>query len=314
MVCQRLLCYLYPHRMKLINWILFTALSLIWGSSFILMKEGMRTLTPYQVGAIRIFCAGIVLLPFSVKALRQLPSGKMPVIIFAGLLGSFFPAFLFCIAETKLDSSLAGILNALTPLFTIVVGMLFFQLKAGKQKILGITVGFTGLLMLFVSNGHLDTKNFSYTFLILVATLMYGVNVNLIGRYMKEVGSFNIAVIAFSFLTIPCAAILFFSGYFNLQLGDRTVLWSTVASAILGIMGTAAANILFYMLLKRAGALFASMVTYCIPIVAVGWGVYYGETITAPQIVSLVIILFGVYLANANRNTLSLLRKKSQPF
>ena len=298
--------------MKLFDWVLFIVLSVIWGSSFILMKEGMLALSPYQVAAVRIFCAGIVLLPFSIKALKQLPAGKMPVIVFAGLLGSFFPAFLFCIAETKLDSALAGILNALTPLFTIVVGVLFFQLKAGKQKVIGITVGFAGLLMLFVSNGHLELKNFSYTFLILIATLMYGINVNLIGRYMKEVGSFNIAIIAFSFLTLPCLLVLIFTGYFHLPLMDKTVLWSTGASAILGIFGTAIANILFYMLLKRSGALFASMVTYCIPIVAVVWGIYYGEQITAPQIASLFIILFGVYLANANKNPFAVFTKKTR--
>lgn len=297
--------------MKLFDWILFVVLSLIWGSSFVLMKEGMLALTPYQVAAVRIFCAGIVLLPFTIKAIKQLPPGKMPVIVLAGLMGSFFPSFLFCIAETKLDSALAGILNALTPLFTILVGVLFFELKTTRKKIIGIIIGFAGLLMLFISNGHLEIKNFSFILLILIATLMYGINVNLVGRYMKGIGSFNIAIIAFSFLTFPCLLILIFTGYFKLNLMDKTVLWSTGASAFLGILGTAIANILFYMLLKRAGALFASTVTYCIPIVAVCWGIFYGESITTPQIVSLFIILIGVYLANANNSPFSKFQQKS---
>ena len=297
--------------MKFINLFLFVALSIIWGSSFILMKEGLMALTPYQVAAIRIFCAGIVLLPFAVKALRELPSRKIPVIILAGLLGSFFPAFLFCIAETKIDSSLAGILNALTPLFTILIGVFFFDLKAGKQKVIGVTVGFFGLLLLFIGNGHPDPKNLSYTFLVLLATLMYGVNVNLVGRYMKEVGSFNIAIIAFSFLTVPCVIILFFTGYFSMDFTDKVFIWSTAFSAILGVMGTAVANILFYMLLKRAGALFASTVTYAIPLVAVGWGIFYGEKISLLQVYSLVVILIGVYMANANKNPMDTFRKKN---
>ena len=292
--------------MKIFDWFLFIALCIIWGSSFILMKEGMLALTPYQVAAIRIFCAGIILLPFSFAALKKLPTKTIPVIILAGLMGSFFPAFLFCIAETKIDSSLAGILNALTPLFTIVIGMLFFELKAGKQKLIGITIGFLGLLLLFVSNGHLDTTNLSYTSLVLLATLMYGVNVNLVGKYMKEVGSFNIAIIAFSFLTIPCIIILIVTGYFDLPLTNPKVLWSTFASAILGILGTALANIMFYMLLKRSGALFASMVTYGIPLVAVIWGLFYGEQITMLQVVSMMVILVGVYLANISKEKATL--------
>ena len=301
--------------MKIINWVLFLSLCLIWGSSFILMKEGMLVLTPYQVAAIRIFSAGIVLLPFASKALRQVPKDKLLIVIVSGLLGSFFPAFLFCIAETKIDSSLAGILNALTPLFTIVIGIFFFALKAGQQKITGVVVGFIGLLLLFTSNGHLETKNFGYTFLVLVATLMYGINVNLIGRYTKDIGSFNIATIAFSFLTIPCIIILFFTGFFKLNLGGAGVLWSTLASAVLGIMGTAVASIMFYMLLKRAGALFASMVTYGIPVVAVAWGVFYGEKIAIMQVMSMLIILLGVYLANASKNPVAVfLGKKNKEF
>ena len=292
--------------MKIFDWFLFIALCIIWGSSFILMKEGMLALTPYQVAAIRIFCAGIILLPFSFAALKKLPTKTIPVIILAGLMGSFFPAFLFCIAETKIDSSLAGILNALTPLFTIVIGMLFFELKAGKQKLIGITIGFLGLLLLFVNNGHLDTTNLSYTSLVLLATLMYGVNVNLVGKYMKEVGSFNIAIIAFSFLTIPCIIILIVTGYFDLPLTNPKVLWSTFASAILGILGTALANIMFYMLLKRSGALFASMVTYGIPLVAVIWGLFYGEQITMLQVISMMVILVGVYLANISKEKATL--------
>ena len=283
---------------KLINWGLFTILSLIWGSSFILMKEGMTQLTPYQVASIRILSAGLVLVPFARKALLTVPKNKLFLVILSGLLGSFFPAYLFCIAETKIDSSLAGILNSLTPLFTIIVGVSFFQLRVGTQKIIGVLIGFIGLCLLVAPTGNISMEHFSYTLLVLLATVFYGVNVNMVGRHMQGVGSLNIASLAFVFLVIPCIIILYFTGYFALPLGHKEFLVATLASFVLGVMGTAVASILFYMLVKRAGTLFASMVTYGIPFIAVMWGVWGGEPVTMRQIGCLGIILVGVYLVN----------------
>jgi drug/metabolite transporter (DMT)-like permease len=262
------------------------------------MKAGMNTLTPYHVASLRIFSAGLVLIPFARKAFLQIPKDKMLLVIFSGLLGSFFPAYLFCIAETKIDSSLAGILNALTPLFAILVGISFFQLKAGTQKIIGVLIGFAGLCLLIAPSGNISFEHFSYSLLILLATLFYGINVNIVGRHMQGIGSLNIASLAFVFLVIPCIIILYFTGYFDLPLTSKDVMLSTLASFVLGAMGTAVASILFYMLIKRAGTLFASMVTYGIPFIAVLWGVWGGEQVTLMQVGCLGIILVGVYLVN----------------
>jgi drug/metabolite transporter (DMT)-like permease len=270
------------------------------------MKEGLKVLTAYQVATLRMLSAGIILVPFAYKALKNVPSKQLGLVILSGFLGSFFPAYLFCIAETKIDSSLAGILNAFTPLFTILTGVLFFEMKIlTAKKSLGIVIGFTGLLLLFTSNGHLDFKNVSYSALILLATLLYGLNLNLVGRKLHQVGSLNIATIAFVFLIIPCLVILYFSGYFSLPLGNAAILFSTAASAVLGIMGTAVSSVLFYLLIKRAGALFSSMISYAIPIVAVCWGFLLDEQITRMEIVSLGVILTGVYLVNTNNNPFS---------
>lgn len=285
-------------RDKLINWSLFTILSLIWGSSFILMKEGMKTLTPYHVASLRILSAGVVLIPFARKALLQVPKEKMLLVILSGLLGSFFPAYLFCIAETRIDSSLAGIMNALTPLFTIIIGIAFFQLQAGRRKIIGVLVGFIGLCLLIAPKGDFRFEDFSYSLLVLLATVFYGINVNMVGRHMQGVGSLNIASLAFVFLIIPTLIILYVTGYFALPLLQTTLIISTLASVVLGVFGTAIASILFYMLVKRAGTLFASMVTYGIPFIAVLWGLWGGETITLLQVGCLSIILVGVYLVN----------------
>jgi len=283
---------------KLINWGIFAALSLIWGSSFMLMKYGMHTLSPYQVATIRILSAGLVMTPFALEAFRKIPKEKFLLVILSGLIGSFFPAYLFCIAELEIDSSLAGILNALTPLFTIIVGVSFFQLQASRQKIIGVLVGFVGLCLLFAAQKKVSFENISYASLVLLATLLYGININMVGRHLKEAGSLNIASMAFVFLIIPCLVILYYTGYFNLDLSSNEVLLSTGASMLLGLMGTAVATVIYYMLAKRAGSLFASTVTYGIPFVAVFWGLLGGEEINLIQCGCMCIILLGVWLSN----------------
>jgi drug/metabolite transporter (DMT)-like permease len=283
---------------KIINWLIFIALCLIWGSSFILMKGGMNVLSPYQVASIRIMSAGIILLPFAIKAFKHIPSQKRALVVLSGLLGSFFPAYLFCIAETKIDSALAGILNALTPLFVIVTGIGFFQLKVKMNQVVGIIIGFIGLTLLVAAGANITVQYISYAFLVLLATLFYGINVNMVGKNMQGIGSLEIASMAFIFLIIPCGLILQFTGFFALPLSQNNYIKSTIASATLGVFGTAIASILFYMLVKRAGALFASTVTYGIPFVAIGWGIWGGEHVNIQQVVCLSIILVGVYLVN----------------
>lgn len=285
-------------RDKAINWLLFVMLSLIWGSSFLLMKVGMQLLSPYHVAALRIVSAGIVLIPFAAKAFTQIPRNKLGVVVLSGLLGSFFPAFLFCIAETQLSSALTGMLNSLTPLCAVLIGVFFFQLKPKPQKIIGILVGLVGLFFLVAPNGKLDVSNFGYIFLVLLATVFYAVNVNLVGRHMQGITSVNIAAMAFIFLIVPCAIILAFTGYFAKSFTNVEVIKSTVAACVLGVVGTALASVLFYRLVKRAGPLFAAMVTYGIPFIAVAWGYYYGESITIFQVGCLGIILGGVYISN----------------
>lgn len=283
---------------KLISWILFTALTFIWGSSFLLMKLGMETLTPYQVASLRILSAGIVLMPFAARSFKLIPKEKRGAVILSGLLGSFFPAYLFCLAETKIDSAFTGMLNSLTPLFTVVIGVAFYKFKVTLKKVAGVLIGLVGFIVLILVDGKPDLTHFAYITLVIAATVCYAINVNMVSKYLKEIGSLNIATIAFVFLIIPCIAILAVTGYFKLAFNDMHIIKSTIASCILGIMGTATASILFYRLVKRAGALFAAMVTYGIPVVAVLWGIVYGEHITWMHIGGLAIILSGVYVAN----------------
>ena len=283
---------------KFIHWFLFCALSAIWGSSFILMKEGLTQLSPFQVASIRMLSAGLVLLPFAWKAFKKVATGKMGIVLLSGILGSFIPAYLFCIAETKIDSALAGILNSLTPLFTIVIGLLFFKVQTNTQKNLGVLIGFLGLCFLFAAGKKISLENLSYASLVIVATFFYGLNVNMVGKFLQNIRAIDIVALAFAFLIIPSALVLYGTGYFNLNFKHQAIINATLASICLGVIGTSIASILFYMLLKRSGVIFASMVTYLIPFIAVTWGIYYGETISLIQVGSLLIILAGVYIVN----------------
>lgn len=282
----------------LINWSLFVALSLIWGSSFILMKEGLRALTAYQVAALRIGSAGIVVVPLAVRYIRDIPVGKIGYILLSGLLGSFLPAFLYCIAETKIDSSLAAFLNALTPISTIIIGAVFFKSKLRLQKAIGVLLGLFGMAVLLWGNGSVNLGNLPFSALVLIATICYSLNANIVNRYLKDVGSVKIAAVAFSLLMVPSLLILLVSGFFNLSLSDSVVLRATGAGVLLGVAGTAFASIIFYKLLKRAGIIFSSLVTYGIPFVALMWGIIAGEHITLIQTGGLAIILFAVYITN----------------
>jgi len=295
---------------KWTNWLVFALLSIVWGSSFILMKEGLKAFTPYQVASLRMLSAGLVLLPFAYKALKLIPSQKMGLVILSGILGNFIPAYLFCIAETQIDSSLAGILNSLTPMFTIIVGVVFFKVQTSWVKVLGMIIGFVGLSFLLAAGKDVSFHNLSYAGLVLLATLFYGINVNLVGRYMQNLGSLNIASVAFAFLIIPSLCVLYFTGYFNNQFTNPIVLRSLMASSLLGIMGTSIATILFYFLVKRAGILFGSLVTYGIPVIAVAWGLLDGELLNLMQVGCLVLILLGVYIVN--RGNLNFIKRPSK--
>ena len=295
---------------KWTNWIVFALLSIVWGSSFILMKEGLKAFTPYQVASLRMLSAGVILLPFAFKAFKLIPREKMGLVILSGVLGNFIPAYLFCIAETQIDSSLAGILNSLTPMFTIIVGVVFFKVQTSMVKIFGLVLGFVGLSFLLAAGRDVSLHNLSFAGLVLLATLFYGINVNLVGRFMQNLGSLNIASIAFAFLILPSLCVLYFTGYFTNQFSDPVVLRSLVASSLLGIVGTSIATILFYFLVKRAGIIFGSLVTYGIPIIAVAWGIADGESLSFIQVICLGVILLGVYIVN--RGNLNFIKKPSK--
>jgi drug/metabolite transporter (DMT)-like permease len=288
-------------RQNFTNWLLFLLLSLVWGSSFILMKTSAEHLNGLQIGSVRIFAAGISFLPFAVIYVSRIPLRKMGIVILTGLLGNFFPALLFASAiKENGESSLASILNSLTPLFVIVIGVLFYKAKVARTKMAGVLTGFAGLVMLSLLRGPVSAND-NGVLLILIATIFYGINVNLVSQYLKGIDGLKIASVSLAIMAIPSAAIMWQQNVFSIARYDEEARWSIAVACLLGIVGSAIATAVYYILIQRAGGLFASLVTYAIPIVAMIWGLLANETITGVEIGCLGIILTGVYLANRSK-------------
>ena len=289
---------------KLINWILFILLCFIWGSSFILMKYSKDALSASQIAALRIFSAGIVFIIPAAIYLKELTKKQILYAITAGIVGNLIPAFLFAIAIVKnIDSSLAAIFNSLTPIFVALIGITMFKDKIKANKMLGVFIGFAGLCLLVLTQQKVSFDNFTYSLLIVLATALYGLNVNIVAHKLKNVNPLHTATISLGFMTIPSAIVLWQQQFFELDFSTPVIRNAVIASALLGIVGSAIATAFFYMLVKRAGGLFASLVTYGIPFVAIIWGMADGEIINWVEFVCLGIILLGVYLANRPEKT-----------
>jgi drug/metabolite transporter (DMT)-like permease len=282
------------------NWLIFIALSIIWGSSFILIKIGLDNhLSPYQLAALRIVSAGIVLLPTTIKYIRGIPANKLFYVFMSGVIGSLLPAFLFCLAEEGIDSSLAGTLNCLTPIFVIVTGAVFFKTRTSSNKIIGIIIAFAGSFLLLFSMGHMkESQHLVFISFVVLATIFYGFNVNMVAKHLLNISSLHIAAVALTLNAIPALLVLIFTGFFSSSFGSHELWVAIGAASILGVIGTAFATIIFYTLVKRAGGIFASMVTYGIPFIAIAWGIVFGEALGWQQVACLLIILVGVYWVN----------------
>jgi drug/metabolite transporter (DMT)-like permease len=263
--------------------------------------DGSAVLSAWQVAALRIFTSGLVLLPFAIKAWRRITPALRGIILVSGWLGSFIPAILFCLAESRIDSALAGTLNAVTPLSTLLIGWLIYRVPVAKSKLWGILIGLAGCILLFMQKAFDSVHHPGWAGLVLLATLCYGWNVHLVKQKLSGISAIDIATLAFSGMIPFSLLLLFVSGYFRLPLLEPMYARATIAASILGIIGTAVASVIFYRIVKLSGALFASLVTYGIPFVAIGWGFVYGEKINLTQVIALAIILGGVYLTTKEK-------------
>ncbi|MDX5319751.1 MAG: DMT family transporter [Bacteroidota bacterium] len=278
-------------------YVLLIVLGMIWGSSFILIKRGLQAFEPVQVGSLRIFIAGLVLLPVFIQWLPKAKKHNYKWFALSGLLGNGLPAILFAIAQTHLSSSIAGALNSLTPMFALLVGVIVYKLPFDRSKSLGVGVGLLGALALILLGEKANFKgDLAYASLVIIAALFYGINVNLIKEKFAESKPMVIAAFPIVFMAIPAFFVLLGTGFFSLDFTDTQALKSLGAIAILAIFGTALSLVAFNHLIQMTNAVFASLTTYIIPIVALLWGVWDGETMTLPQIGGMALILIGVLL------------------
>ncbi|WP_452222765.1 DMT family transporter [Lacinutrix chionoecetis] len=285
---------------KLSKWTYLIILSVIWGTSFILIKKALIGLTPLQLGALRTVITGLFLFAAGFKTIKTIKKTNWKWIALSGFLGSFIPAFFFAIAETEIDSAVVSVLNSLVPLNTVLMGLAIFKITSTKRQILGVVIGFIGTALLILKGAALNPQqNYLFAGFIVASTFMYAANVNIIKRYLQDVKPLAIAVGNYVTIIIPAIAVLIFSGFFSTETFNNPNLGLSVFYvALLSLFGTAIAKVLFNTLVQISTPVFASSVTYIMPIVALIWGVLDGESFSALQGVATVIILFGVYLAN----------------
>jgi drug/metabolite transporter (DMT)-like permease len=282
---------------KQLKWFYLVTLALIWGSSFILIKKGLVGLTPMQLGSLRIIFAAIFLLLIGFKSLAKIPHVKWKYIALTATLGTFIPAFLFAVAQTQIDSTVSSILNSLTPLNTLIFGVFAFGLTFRRPQVFGVVIGLIGTFLLIINGAmHHPEQNYYYAILIIIASVCYAINVNLIKKYLSDLSPLSITTGNFLVLLLPAFVVLFFSGFFDV-IQVESVQHSMVFILILGVVGTGIANIIFFKTIQISSPVFATSVTYLIPVVAFGWGLFDNEMLTPIQFVGAFIILFGVYLS-----------------
>lgn len=282
---------------------LIAVLAVIWGSSFILMKRGLLVYTPFQIGALRIFVSAIALLPFIIRHFPKVEKRNWRFLLATGMFGNGIPSVLFPLAETRISSGVAGMINSLTPFFTLLVGMIWVGMRASRMRIIGLLIGLGGAILLVLGNGDptsLAGDN-SYAMLIVLATICYAISVNILRYKITNLDPIRTTGFALFFVGIPMGLFLFSGDFVDRTLHEDGAWFSFSCIVILGLLSTALSTVLFNKLIKIAGALSASSVTYLIPIVATLWGIADGETVGVFHIFGLSAIMGGVYLVNRGR-------------
>lgn len=288
------------------KWILLILLSMIWGSSFILIKKSLEHFSPYQVGALRVLIAGIILMPIAVSKYKLFPRKHLKWLLLAAFTGNFIPMFLFPIAETEVSSSIAGIVNSMMPIFVIIVGALVWKFGTTRRQITGTLISFTGVCLLaFGGDAESGTFKLIPILLLLMATLCYAVSTTTVKSKLMEISSTVLSAFVFAFvLFLPSVIALTFTGFFSTFSLDKDHLTGLMFVSLLSIFGTGLAMMMNYRLLKVSSPLFASTVTLLMPIVAIIWGILDGEKLTALQFAGAGVIIAGLIFLRTKPNVI----------
>ena len=285
--------------MKLNKWFYLIALSLIWGSSFILIKKALVGLEASQLGSLRIIFSSIFIFLIAWRNIFSIKKIEWKWITISAFLGSFFPAFLFAFAEKEIDSSVASIINSIVPLNNLILGMIIFKIESTKRQIIGVLVGFFGTYLLISSGLKLNPdQNYNYAGLVILCSFLYALNVNIIKKYLQHLSALTITVGHFTAIILPAVLVFLFSDFEFSSLEKDEVKTSIFYVFILALFGTALAKIIFNKLIKISSPVFASSVTYSMLIVSIFWGIVDGEKFSIYQLIATLIIVFGVILTN----------------
>ncbi|MFP4663920.1 MAG: DMT family transporter [Bacteroidales bacterium] len=289
---------------QIINWLMLIFLSLIWGSSFILMKYGLRSFSYGQVAGFRMFIAFIALLPVALYHIRKVTKKNFLSLVIVGFIGNAIPAFLFTLAETRIESAMAGILNSMTPFFTMIIGAVIYRVKIRWISLAGVFIGLGGAIAVITSNtDDITGKINAFALFVVLATIMYGININHVKSKLNELNGIQIA--SFAFLMVGPAVTTYLLSTGLQETFSQENAWNDFLYVfLLGFFGSAVAVVMVNILIQRSNALFASSVTYMMPIVAIIWGIIDGEKLSITQYAGMAFILLGVYLVNKRKHKL----------
>lgn len=285
------------------KWLYLILLSLVWGSSFILMKRALLGVTPIQLGALRMIFTAIFLLIFAFPSIKKIKKKHYKYIVFTSFAATFIPGFLFAFAITTIDSSVVSILNSLTPFNTLIIGAVLFGFTFKRRQLFGILIGLIGTLILILKGAVLNPdQNYWYALLIIIASVGYALNANIVKKYLSDLNALSIVTGNFLVLIIPAFIVLCFTDFFKTFNFKNDVLIKSLGYlVILSVVGTGIAKTIYNKLVHISDPVFSSSVTYLIPLVAIFWGVLDGEKLSPLQIFGGVIILLGVYLVNKKK-------------
>jgi drug/metabolite transporter (DMT)-like permease len=283
--------------------LILVLLSVVWGSSFILIKKALIAFDPITVGALRISISSIAFFPIVLHQFKDIPWKKWKYFAVVGLTGSGIPAFMYAIAQTQVDSSISGLLNSLSPIFALIIGVLFFKIVLTYSKVIGVLLGFLGAGVLFFSGGPSAAGgNMWYGLFIVIGTMCYGTSVNVVKHYFQETPSLIVSGVSFFLIGPPALLYLVFSDFKDDMVTHHHAWYSLGSVALLSLVGTVISTIIFFRLVQVSNAVFASSVAFTIPIVAIFWGVLDGEQVGWSHFVGMVLILIGVYFIRKDKN------------
>jgi drug/metabolite transporter (DMT)-like permease len=288
--------------LNLRKWGTLIILSVIWGSSYILIKKGLTGLTPVQLGSLRVIITTILIAPIGYNKIKHIPKNKMKWVAISAFVGSFFPAYLFAFAETEISSSVTAVMVSLTPLFTLLISVIIFGEELLKKQVIGVIIGFLGIVVLINNELISSSFNILYVMFIVLAAFCYAVNANLLKYKLPNIPALGIVFMSFLFMFIPAFIVLFFSEFpFSNFTSDPLILESIIYIVILALFGTAIAKVMYIKLLAISTPVFSVSTTYLMPVVAIFWGLLDGEEFKLTQFIGTSIILIGVYLVTKKK-------------